>query len=174
MNEQHTPNKRRSAKHKPKGDYEVGYCRTPAQHRFKPGNNANPRGRRKGSKNRKVVIQDVLLEPISVRDAGEVKQMTKLEALLKKTMADALAGDKKAMAAIFAIAQREGLLTPEQVEAVDELAEDDAAIIGDYNRRVLASSPGEPGEHRQPAADVPDADFDATRPMPAQKARGHG
>jgi Family of unknown function (DUF5681) len=173
MNEQHSPTKAQLAKRKPKRDYQVGYCRPPAEHRFKPGNNANPRGRRKGSKNRKVVIQDVLLELIDVREGGEVKQMTKLEALLKKTMADALAGDKKAAAAIFSIAQKEGFLTPEQVEAVDGLAEDDSAIIADYTRRVLASQPGEPSEHGQLAADARDADVDATQPMPAQKSRGH-
>jgi hypothetical protein len=72
------------------------------------------------------------------------------------------------------IAQREGFLTPEQVEAVDGLPEDDAAIIANYTRRVLASQPGEPGEHGQLAADALDADVDATQPMPAQEARGHG
>jgi Family of unknown function (DUF5681) len=140
MNE-HLPTKAQLAKRKPKRDYQVGYCRPPAEHRFKPGNNANPRGRRKGSKNRKVVIQDVLLELIEVREGGERKQMTKLEALLKKTMSDALAGDKKAALTIFGIAQKEGLLAPEQVEAVEGLAEDDAAIIEAYNRRVRASPP---------------------------------
>ena len=85
MNE-HLPTKAQLANRKPKRDYQVGYCRPPAEHRFKPGNNANPRGRRKGSKNRKVVIQDVLLELIEVREGGERKQMPKLEALLKKTM----------------------------------------------------------------------------------------
>ena len=54
MNEQHTPTKAQMAQRKPTRDYQVGYCRPPAEHRFKPGNNANPRGRRKGSKNRKV------------------------------------------------------------------------------------------------------------------------
>ena len=87
------------------------------------------------------MVQKVLLEPIAVREGGEVKEMTKWEALLRKTMADALAGDKKATAIIFAIAQKEGLLTPEQVEAVEGLAEDNAAILEAYNRRVLAAQP---------------------------------
>jgi hypothetical protein len=103
--------------------------RPPPEHRFKPGNNANPKGRRKGTKNRRVVVQDVLLEQITVREGGETKQMSKLEALLKKTMSDALAGDKKSAGLIFAIAQREGLLTPEQEEALGSVAETDAAII---------------------------------------------
>ena len=153
--------------------YEVGYGRPPVEHQFKPGNNANPKGRRKGSKNRKVVVQKVLLEPIAVREGGEVKKMTKLEALLKKTMADALAGDKKATAIIFAIAQKEGLLTPEQVEAVEGLAEDDAAILEAYNRRVCAAQPAWPGEHGQAAADAADADVEPAQTVLTRKAREH-
>jgi Family of unknown function (DUF5681) len=69
-----------------KRDYEVGYRRPPVAHRFKPGNNANPKGRKKKTRNRKVVISDILLEPITVKEGGEVKQMSQLEAVLKKTM----------------------------------------------------------------------------------------
>ena len=55
------------AKKKPTGDYQVRYCRPPVEHRFKLGSNANPKGRKKGSKNHKLVIQEVLFEPITVR-----------------------------------------------------------------------------------------------------------
>jgi hypothetical protein len=41
----------------------------------------------------------------------------------------------------FAIAQKEGQLTLEPVEAVEGLAEDNAAILEAYNRRVLAAQP---------------------------------
>ena len=66
--------------------------------------------------------------------------MSKLEALLKKTLSQALAGDTKSAVTIFAIAQKEGLLTPEQEQAVESLSEDDAAIIAAYNRRLLSAT----------------------------------
>jgi hypothetical protein len=47
--------------------------------RFKQGNNANPRGRKKGSRNRKVVIHDVLFEAVTVREGGEIRQMSALQ-----------------------------------------------------------------------------------------------
>ena len=47
------------AQHRKK-DYEVGYGRPPVAHRFKPGNNANPNGRKKKTQNRKVVVSDIL------------------------------------------------------------------------------------------------------------------
>jgi hypothetical protein len=67
-------------------DYEVGYGRPPIEHRFKPGNHANPKGRKKKTRNRKVVISEILLEPITVKEGGEVKKMSMLEAVLKKTI----------------------------------------------------------------------------------------
>jgi Family of unknown function (DUF5681) len=125
----------RSPKHRPKGDYDVGYCRPPAAHRFKHGNKANPKGRKKGSHNRKVVIHEVLFEAVTVREGGE-RQMSALEAVLKKTLSKALAGDNKAALTIIGIAQKEGILTPEQEQAVEDLSEGDLAIVEDVKRRL--------------------------------------
>jgi hypothetical protein len=128
------------AKNRPKGDYEVGYCRPPAAHRFKHGNKANPKGRRKGSHNRKVVIREVLLQVVTVREGDTVKQMSALEAVLKKMLAKVLAGDNKAALTIIGIAQKEGILTPEQEQVVDDLSESDQAILEDVRRRLEAST----------------------------------
>lgn len=121
---------------RPRGDYDVGYRKPPAQHRFQPGNKANPKGRRKGSRNRKLVIQDVLFDPVTVRENGETKKMPALEAVLKKTLAKALTGDNKAALTIIGIAQREGILSPEQEEAVEDMSASDLAILEDVRRRL--------------------------------------
>jgi hypothetical protein len=101
-------------KKRPKADYPVGYCKPPLAHRFQHGNKANPKGRGKGSKSRKIVIQDVMFEPVTVREGERTRQMSALEAVLKKTMSKALAGDNKAAITIIGIAQKEGILTPAQ------------------------------------------------------------
>jgi hypothetical protein len=119
-----------------KTEYAIGYGKPPAHHRFKHGNKANPRGRTKGARNRKIVIRDILFEPVTVREGENVKQMPALEALLKKMMSKALAGDSKAALAIVAIAQKDGLLTPEQEQVVDNLSESDLAIMEDVKRRL--------------------------------------
>lgn len=131
----------RSAKRQPKGDYEVGYAKPPSEHRFKPGNNANPRGRRKGTKNRKVVIEDVLLELVTVRQGGQIKQMPRLQAVFEKLVSEALAGDKKAAALVMAIAQKEGLLTPEQEEAAESFSDSDAAVLEAFRQQFTAGEP---------------------------------
>jgi hypothetical protein len=63
------------------GNFEVGYGRPPVEHRFKPGNEGASEGYEKpegrGARRSAGLI--------GVREVGEVKQMTKLEALLQKT-----------------------------------------------------------------------------------------
>ena len=66
--------------------------------------------------------------------------MSALEAVLKKTLSKALAGDNKAALTIIGIAQKEGILTPEQEQAVDDLSETDLAIMADVRRRLEAAA----------------------------------
>jgi Family of unknown function (DUF5681) len=47
------------------------------------GNKANPKGRGKGSKSRKVVIHDVMFEPVTVREGDRTRQMSALEAVTR-------------------------------------------------------------------------------------------
>jgi hypothetical protein len=145
----------RSDKNRPTRDYAVGYCKPPLAHRFKHGNKANPKGRGKGSKSRKVVIHDVMFEPVTVREGDRTRQMSALEAVLKKTLSKALAGDNKAALTIIGIAQKEGILTPEQEQAVDDLSETDLAIMQDVKRRLDAAVPELSAEHE--ARQVADA-----------------
>jgi len=122
------------------GDYRVGYRRPPVEHRFKPGNNANPKGRKKKTRNRKVVIRELLFEPVTVREGGVVKEIPALEAVIKKTLSQALGGDHKAALTIIGLAQRDGILTPEQEQAVDTLSESDMAIMQDAAKRFNAAT----------------------------------
>jgi hypothetical protein len=108
---------RRRAK---KIDYEVGFCKPPRAHQFKPGNNANPKGRPKGTSKRKLLIRELLLESIPAREGNTVKRMSKLEAVLTQTINDALKGDHKSRLIVIGMAREDGLLTPQLVEAVED------------------------------------------------------
>jgi Family of unknown function (DUF5681) len=138
-----------------KRNYDIGYCKPPLAHQFKHGNKANPKGRGKGSKCRKIVIQDVMFEPVTVREGERTKQMSALEAVLKKTLSKALAGDNKAALTIIGIAQKEGILTPAQELAVDDLSETDLAIMQDVKRRLEAAAVDPSVEHDKTSAGEP-------------------
>jgi Family of unknown function (DUF5681) len=118
-----------------RGDYRVGYGRPPVEHRFKPGNRANPKGRGKKTRNRKVVVRDVLFELVKVNVGGVEKQMPALQVVLKKLVSQALKGELKPALTIVGLAQREGLLTPEEEEAVEALPDNDMAIVQDAMQR---------------------------------------
>jgi hypothetical protein len=63
--------------------------------------------------------------------------MSVLEAILKTIATKAPTGDNKAALTIISIAHKEGLLTPEQEEAVEEnLTENEKAILSDLKRRL--------------------------------------
>lgn len=52
------------------GDYEVGYGRPPEQHRFKRGQSGNPRGRPKGARGFKTMLEEELSGTVTVSSGG--------------------------------------------------------------------------------------------------------
>jgi hypothetical protein len=146
----------RSAKRRatPTGDYKVGFCKPPRAHQFKPGNNANPKGRPKGTRNQKVLVKELFLELIPAREGNTVKTISKLEALVTQTINDALKGDHKSRLMAIGMAREDGLLTPEQGDASEKnggIAERLAAALArvDGNKRQDGGSDGKIRPHRR-------------------------
>ncbi|MDU8912500.1 DUF5681 domain-containing protein [Aestuariicoccus sp. MJ-SS9] len=79
----------------------VGYGNPPKHSRFKPGQSGNPGGRPKGSKSFKSVLQDELDREVSLSEQGVVSKVTKMEALAKRLVGDALSGDPRALAELL-------------------------------------------------------------------------
>lgn len=69
-------------------------------HSWKQGQSGNPKGRKKGSKNKKTIIIS-LMEGRLGRKIPDMKKLTAHEALLLKAIQKGLAGDAKAMAFAF-------------------------------------------------------------------------
>src|SRR6476646_1040080 len=80
----------------------VGYCHPPTRHQWKPGQSGNLFGRRKGSKNLRHAIEEILTDKITVRESNKVSRVTRLEAVLLKQLSQALAGNHKAIQAVCA------------------------------------------------------------------------
>jgi hypothetical protein len=58
-----------SSARRPGADYEVGYGKPPVSSRFQPGRSGNPRGRPKGSRNRKPALNEERLKTIVLEEA---------------------------------------------------------------------------------------------------------
>src|SRR5215203_781211 len=107
-------------------DYSVGRGKPPAHSRFKPGQSGNPGGRKKGSRNMKSVLEDLLLEEIEMTENGKKRSVSLLEALIKRQMQAGLRGDLRAIKDLLDRYERHVGSEP---EVEDELPEDDKAIL---------------------------------------------
>jgi hypothetical protein len=78
-------------------EYQVGYRKPPQHSRFKKGQSGNPRGRPKGSESFARLARRILNEKIVIRENGERRTITKLQAALKQLANKAAAGDPRAI-----------------------------------------------------------------------------
>src|SRR5215470_5761052 len=86
--------------------YKAGCCRPPKATRFKPGKSGNPKGRPKGSRNLASDLAAELGEPVTIREDGRHRRVSKQRALIKSLMAKSLQGDVRAAAALLSLYAR--------------------------------------------------------------------
>ena len=86
----------------PPESYEVGYCRPPMETRFRPGQSGNPRGRPKGSKNKrpglheermKDIILDESYRGIAVQDGDRKVTVPMAQAVMRSIAVNAAKGN---------------------------------------------------------------------------------
>lgn len=115
-------------------DDEGGYGRPPKDTRFKPGRSGNAKGRPKGGRNLKTDLASILQKRVAIREDGELRHVTRQEAMLLTLCAKALQGDTKASSQLFAMLTK----TESQDTAPsqpDVVTDNDRAIVEDFLRR---------------------------------------
>ena len=85
--------------------YEVGYKKPPQHSQFKPGNRANPHGRRgKGRRRRESeIVHDIMHGRVDFREGGNPKRASRIEVMIKRYGEAALRGDIRAAATLLKI-----------------------------------------------------------------------
>src|SRR5215469_12537495 len=96
--------------------YAVGYGRPPTNTRYKPGQSGNPRGRRKGRRNVRTVVEETLNQRITIREGDRTRSLTKLELTMLTMVTAAAKGNSKAQALLIALLRSLGM-TGEAPEA---------------------------------------------------------
>lgn len=76
--------------------YTVGFGRPPAHSQFKAGQSGNPKGRPRGSKNLRTLLQEELDQKVPVIENGRQKLMTKRRIAVRQQVDKAVKGDQKA------------------------------------------------------------------------------
>ncbi len=77
-------------------DYMVGHGNPPMKRRFKPGESGNPKGRPKGSKNRKTIVRAIMNEMHAVTEDGRRQPRSTLELMLIAFRNRAVEGNARA------------------------------------------------------------------------------
>jgi hypothetical protein len=87
------------------GDYKVGFKKPPRHSQFKPGNRANPNGRRgkRGARTRAQIARDFIKDVVEFREGGKLKRAPRIELLVRCYGAAALQGDIGAADALLKI-----------------------------------------------------------------------
>jgi hypothetical protein len=103
------PNKQ---KRQPKGDYPVGYCRPPAEHRFRPGQSGNPTGQRKGSRVKTIAdeLNEIASATVTIRDGQRARKVPLVTAILLAHGMNGAKGDARSAALFLNQAHKIGLL----------------------------------------------------------------
>ena len=122
---------------KPNGDHisSVG-CRPPVRGRFKPGQSGNPKGRPKGQRNVRTVLNDALNQRIKIREGDRSRSVTKLDAVIMTMVNAALKGNAKAQASLITMMRSLGMTgEPPAVSNQASFTADDEGLIADFLRR---------------------------------------
>lgn len=128
--------------------YEIGYRRPPKSGQFKKGQSGNPKGRPKGAKNFMTLLDQELDQKITVNENGRKKQISRMEALVKRLVADSLQGNLRTTIAMVGLLQRHGKFDETDTE---ELAPGDySAILDDFfAKRSKISAKKQPKKSKQ-------------------------
>jgi Family of unknown function (DUF5681) len=92
-----------------KGDYKVGRGRPPKEYRWQKGQSGNPSGRRRKKPDNKAVLEQIMAEPVVVREDGKERKVTKLNALIRAHVAKAIKGDVRSAKFVIGEAARLGI-----------------------------------------------------------------
>jgi hypothetical protein len=107
-------------------DYEVGRGKPPRSSQFKPGQSGNPGGRKKGSRNFKTIVLEVLDSEIELTEGGRTRRVPMIEALMLRQVQEGLRGHLRAIDSLIDRYERHA---GQEVEQADELPEEDLALL---------------------------------------------
>ncbi len=141
----------------PSRSYEVGYGKPPKASRFKPGQSGNPRGRRRGARNKRTILKELLREPMTYTEHGKRKTAPADELIWRQLRNKALKGEDRAMDRLFKeveALEREADAATGVAPAEGPMPEDDKAILARFIARETEAALQNPSETSAPTDDA--------------------
>jgi hypothetical protein len=122
-------------------DYAVGYGRPPKHTQFRPGQSGNPKGRPRRAKGLNSIVRDTLTQKVAVRTAHGQKKISCIEAVLQKTVEQAMKGNPRALAELlklYANAVPDQKTDGEPLQSEEDLTATDLAMLEELRRMLSA------------------------------------
>ncbi len=98
--------------------YDVGYKKPPKKGQFKKGQSGNPHGRPKGSKNFVTILTKELNQKVTVNENGRQKKISRMEAMVKRLVAEALQGERRSLITLIDIMRKTGQMDEVEVQGL--------------------------------------------------------
>jgi len=102
---------------------QTGYKKPPVKNQFKKGQSGNPKGRTKGTKTMKATFEEVLRQPVRIRQGDRQMWLTRLHAMFVTMTNKAMQGDSKAFDLVIKAAEKFQLLSPSYARPGPEAGE---------------------------------------------------
>lgn len=120
-------------------DYEVGYGKPPRHSQFKPGQSGNPSGRPKGSQSLSTVLLREMNAPLTIRENGRERRITKMEAAIKQLVNKAATGDTRSLTLLLGLQQSMEAVAA-NTPAAPLSSQADAELKRELLRRIQAAT----------------------------------
>ncbi len=131
-------------------DEPIGYKRPPRKHQFQPGRSGNPKGRPKGAKGLRQILQGEFSQRMQIMEGDKPLKVSKLQLIVKRELEKAMAGNQRAIEHVISLnIQMFGLGTDEPRED-EELTLGEQLYIEAIMKRLGPSSDEEAGHAVDP------------------------
>jgi hypothetical protein len=119
-------------------EHPIGYGKPPKKSQYKPGQSGNPKGRPKGAGSFKTALSRELEAKLEIKEAGKRKKVSKLEAIAKRLVTDALNGNSKALSELLRQLNLHFGDVPDADPKQQPASAEDQALLAQFIERAIA------------------------------------
>ena len=142
------------------GDEPVGYKRPPKEHRFPPGRSGNPKGRPRGAKGLRQILQGEFSQRMQIMEGNKPLKVSKLQLIVKRELEKAMAGNQRAIEHVISLNIQMFGLGADEPKEDEELTLGEQLYIEAIMKRLGPSSDEEAGHATDPGISEPDKEED--------------
>lgn len=136
-------------------DEPVGYKRPPKKHQFQPGRSGNPRGRPKGTKGLRQILEGEFSQRMRIMEGDKPLRVSKLQLIVKRELEKAMAGNQRAIEHVISLNIQMFGLGADEPRQEEELTLGEQLYIEAIMKRLGPSSDEEAGHAADPEMSDP-------------------